>query len=61
MMARDVVQWGPGALRESPKARAALRVLETHGWLVPLEAGTEVRGARRKEAWRIVRGSGDVV
>ncbi len=54
---RDVVQSGPSALRESPKARAALGILEKHGWLVPLEAGTVVRGAARKEAWRIVRGS----
>ncbi len=54
---REVVQSGPNALRESPKARAALGILEKHGWLVPLEAGTVVRGAARKEAWCIVRGS----
>ncbi len=54
---REVVQSGPSALRESPKARAALGVLEKHGWLVPLAPGTVVRGASRKEAWHIVRGS----
>ena len=47
---------GPNALRETPKARAALGILEKHGWLVALEAGTVVRGAARKEAWRVIRG-----
>ncbi|MCM2560920.1 YfjI family protein [Lutimaribacter sp. EGI FJ00015] len=61
VMARDVVQMGPNALRETPKARAALGILEKHGWLVRLDAGTVVRGAARAEAWRIVRGGGDVV
>lgn len=57
---RDIVQNGPNALRESPKARAALALLEAHCWVVKLEAGTIVRGAARKEAWRIVR-PGNVV
>jgi hypothetical protein len=55
----EVVRHAPiRALRESPAARAALRLLEAHGWLVPLEPGTVVRGASRKEAWAIVRGAG---
>ncbi len=53
---RDVVQYGPGALRESPKARAALKLLENHGWLVALDPGTVVRGSARKVAWRIMKG-----
>jgi hypothetical protein len=55
VLVRDVVQLGPNSLRETPKARAALGILEKHGWLVALEAGTVVRGAARKEAWRVVR------
>jgi hypothetical protein len=51
---RELVQSGPGALRESPKARAALGLLEEHGWLVALGPEAVVRGACRKEAWRIV-------
>lgn len=58
---RDVLRLGPNALRESPKARAALALLAGHGWLVPLPPGTVVRGAARAEAWRIVQGGGDVV
>lgn len=61
VMVRDVVRRGPNPLRESPKARAALGLLASHGWLVPLEAGAVVRGAARAEAWRIVKGGGDVV
>ena len=52
---RDVVQFGPNALRETPKAKAALGILEKHGWLVLLDAGTVVRGSARKVAWKIVR------
>lgn len=58
---RDVVQFGPNALRETPMALAALTMLERHGWLALLEPGTVVRGAARKVAWRIVQGGGDVV
>lgn len=61
VLVRDVVRLGPNPLRESPKARAALGILEKHGWLVPLEAGTVVRGAERAEAWAIVKGARDVV
>ena len=61
VMARDVVQKGPNAMRETRKARAALGILEKHGWLVRLDAGAVVRGAARAEAWQIVKGGDDVV
>ena len=61
IMVREVVNRGPNPLRESPKARAALGILEKHGWLVPLEAGTVVRGAARAEAWAIVKRAASVV
>jgi hypothetical protein len=55
----EVVRHAPiRALREGPAARAALRLLEAHGWIVALPPGTVVRGAFRKEAWAIVRGAG---
>jgi hypothetical protein len=40
---------------QTPKAWAALGILEKHGWLVALKAGAVVRGAARKEAWRVLR------
>jgi hypothetical protein len=59
VLVRDVLRLAPiRALRESPAARAALRLLEAHGWIVALPPGAVVRGAFRKEAWRIVRGAG---
>ncbi|WP_165354741.1 YfjI family protein [Tropicimonas sp. IMCC6043] len=58
---RDVVQYGPNALRETPKAAAALAILERHGWIALLAPGTIVRGSARKLAWRIVRDGSDVV
>ena len=54
VLVRNVLQLGPNALRETTKARAALGMLEKHGWLVALEAGTVVRGPARKEAWKII-------
>jgi hypothetical protein len=59
VVVRDVQNRGPNALRESPKARAALATLEAHGWLVRLDSGTVVRGSSRKEAWRVVRSGRD--
>ena len=55
----EVVRHAPvSSLRESPAARSALAVLENHGWLVPLPCDTVVRGAPRKEAWKVVQGAG---
>ena len=61
ILCAEVVRRGPNPLRETLKARATLGILEKHGWLAPLEAGTVVRGAARKEAWAIVRGTENVV
>ena len=55
VLVRNVVQLGPNVLRETPKARAALGLLEKHGWLVALEAGTVIDGAACKEAWRVLK------
>lgn len=52
----DIVQRAPvRALRDRPAAKKAIGMLIEAGWLVPLEAGALVRGAARKEAYRIVR------
>ncbi|MDV7145633.1 YfjI family protein [Tropicimonas sp. TH_r6] len=53
---REILQRAPArGLRESPAAKDAIKILVEHGWLVQLPPGTEVRGARRQEAYRIVR------
>lgn len=52
---RDILRLGPNALRESKALAGPLAMLERHGWLVRLIEGAEVRGAQRKEAYRIVR------
>jgi hypothetical protein len=57
VLVRDVVNGGPNALRDSDRARAAIAKLEENGWLVRLEAGTVVRGSKRRDVWRVVRGS----
>jgi hypothetical protein len=57
ILTTDVVQKGPGrAIREAPAARAALSLLEKHGWVIALPTGAEVRGKNRREAWQVVRG-----
>ncbi|UCA46888.1 YfjI family protein [Pseudochrobactrum sp. XF203] len=56
----DVVQYGPNQLRESPTAKAALTILQKHGWLVRLPQGAVVQGKARKEAYRIVRAQHEV-
>lgn len=52
---REIVQSGPNALRERAKLNAPLGTLVKAGWLAPLSQGAIVRGAARKEAYRIVR------
>ncbi|WP_312531160.1 YfjI family protein [Paracoccus sp. (in: a-proteobacteria)] len=56
---REVTQYGPNSLRESKVAKATIGVLVKHGWLVPLPGGELIRGANRKEAYRIARASYD--
>jgi hypothetical protein len=52
----EVLQNAPvRALRDRPTAQKAVAMLAEAGWVVPLEKGTMVRGAARKEAYRIVR------
>ena len=54
--ARDIVQWGPSALRETKTVRKLLAVLADYGWLVALPPGSQIDGVARKQAYRIVRG-----
>lgn len=54
----DILQRAPiRDLRDRTAAKRAIGVLVEAGWLFPLEPGTVVRGASRREAYRIVRGA----
>jgi len=55
IMPRDVVLFGPGALRETKTAKQFMALLAEHGWLVGLPEGAEVDGAPRQLAYRIRR------
>lgn len=52
----DILQRAPNQLRDRQAVKKAVAVLVEAGWLIPVEAGTVVRGASRKEAYRVVRG-----
>lgn len=52
---RDVVQFGPGAFRETGKVKKLLGILEQHGWLALLEKGVVIDGQARQLAYQIVR------
>jgi hypothetical protein len=53
--ASDVAQYGPNSIRCTDEGRAALQLLAGKSWLEPLPSGGDVRGRRRREAWRIRR------
>ncbi|AGT08121.1 YfjI family protein [Paracoccus aminophilus] len=52
----DIMKFGPNSLRERSKLAKPIGALVMGGWLAPLPNGTVIRGATRKEAFRIVRG-----
>ena len=49
-----IYQHGPNPLRDAATARRIVTVLEEHGWVRRLEAGTLVDDAPRKDAWELV-------
>ncbi len=51
----DIIQRGPGSMREARKVAACIRQLADAGWLVALSEGTLIDGTPRKKAFRIVR------
>ena len=57
---KDVVQFGPNALRETKTVRRLMALLAEYGWLVALPDGTEIAGIVSKLSYQIVR-TGDVV
>ncbi|MEO9514935.1 MAG: DUF3987 domain-containing protein [Paracoccaceae bacterium] len=51
---RDVVNFGPNAMRETAYVKKLVHTLANHGWLTPLDKGTEVDGQVRQLAYRVV-------
>ncbi|RDW12647.1 hypothetical protein DIE28_12595, partial [Paracoccus thiocyanatus] len=56
----EILNRGPNSIRERVKLSKLLVQLVQNGWLMPLQEGEVIRGAARKEAYRIVR-AGHVV
>ncbi|SMC13737.1 hypothetical protein ROA7745_03596 [Roseovarius aestuarii] len=52
----DILQFGPNSLRNRKAAGQAISTLVQAGWLVPLNAGTVVRGKSRREAYSVQKG-----
>ena len=50
----DIYQRGPSAIRDKKTAQEAVSILEDHGWLLRVEGGAEVGGARRQQVWLVV-------
>lgn len=52
---RNVTQLGPNALREAKVAKACIRILADHGWLIAMPEGHVVDGIPRNESWQKAR------
>ena len=53
----EVYQRGPREFRQQKEAAASVKILEEYGWLVPMDGVHVVGGVRRREVFRIIRGS----
>lgn len=49
----EIYQRGPASLRTAQAARDACQTLQEHGWIKPLQAGTKLDDAPRREAWEL--------
>lgn len=53
----DIYQKGPNAIRDKLSASKVVKILEDHGWLEPIDGGVVLGGKKRRDVWKIVRGS----
>ncbi len=51
----DIYQRGPNPIRDLASAKAAVTILEAHGWLRRMPEGATIDGTRRREAWAVRR------
>jgi hypothetical protein len=49
-----IYQTGPGAMRDAATARRIVGILEEHGFVLRLPAGTVLEGTARRDAWELV-------
>lgn len=49
----DIYQRGLNAIRDAATARRLAKILEAHGWFVPIPKGKEIGGQFRREVWRV--------
>jgi hypothetical protein len=52
----EIYQLGPREFRDKRSAEVTIRTLWEHGWLVPLKGVHEIRGIRRRQVWRALKG-----
>jgi Protein of unknown function (DUF3987) len=53
----DIYQRSLNAIGDKATAAKLVAILEDHGWLVRIPEGAVVSGQRRRDAWRVVRGT----
>lgn len=56
ILPRDIVRFGPGSMRETKTVGQLINILARHRWLTPLDHGSVIDGAARKDAYQIVGG-----
>ena len=51
----DIYQRGLNAISDVATGRKLAKILEAHGWFVPISGGMEVDGQYRQEVWEVQR------
>lgn len=51
----EIYQFGPNGIRDKATALRIAAILQDHGWLRKMKAGTEIDGSRRRDAWALIR------
>lgn len=54
----DIYQRGPNSIRSKSVATRTAKILEEHGWFVPVPGGAFIDGKKRQKVWRVVRDDG---
>jgi hypothetical protein len=49
----DIYQRGLNAIGDAATARRLVKILEAHGWFVPVPGGKELDGQFRREVWEV--------